>query len=341
MRCPRASPAAFLVLVIAACGGAQPVARSHVTRAAVVARVAGASAPVRSPPQALVTSETENQLLLVDLPGGRVVRRVTLPADPENVAATGDGGLVIVVSVRAGRVTVLSRDTLRAVRTFGGFDGAQIVAISPDRQHAYITSDTLGTLTAIRLSDMTITSTVRVGSSAHHLAFSPDQRRVWIALGEAANLIAIVDTTDLDHPRVIGYFSPGFPAHDLSFSPDGRQVWIGSATGPYVAAFDARDHRLLFRVPVGTPPQHVVFEGQYAYLTSGYGGAIEKVSWATRRVLERTSAPYGSFELDAADGYVTTASLLRGTLAIYNPSLRLLRVVNLAPATREVAISRP
>jgi hypothetical protein len=58
-------------------------------------------------------------------------------------------------------------------------------------------------------------------------------------------------------------------------------------------------------------------------------------------VIRRATAPYGSFELDAADGYVVTSSLLRGTLAIYDPSLKLLRVVKLAPAAREVAITRP
>ena len=55
--------------------------------------------------------------------------------------------------------------------------------------------------------------------------------------------------------------------------------------------------------------------------------------------MKRVPAPYGSFELDAGQGYVVASSLLRGTLAIYNPQLELLRVVHLAPAAREVAIS--
>ena len=43
----------------------------------------------RNPPpeQALVTAETENRLLVVDLPSGRVVRRIPLPPDPEDIAA--------------------------------------------------------------------------------------------------------------------------------------------------------------------------------------------------------------------------------------------------------------
>jgi DNA-binding beta-propeller fold protein YncE len=294
-----------------------------------------------SPPQALVTDELQNKLLVVGMPGAEIVRSVALPADPEDVAATGDGGLVIVVSSRAGEVSVLRRAGLRLVKTFGGFDEPHIVAVAPDRRYAFVTDDVRGTLTAIRLGDLRVTSTVRVGAGAHHVAISPNGRRMWIALGESATRISILDTTDMGHPREIGQFDPGFRAHDLSFSPDGRQVWISSAVGRDVTVFDASSRRVLFRVPVGPPPQHIALALARAYLTSGYGGAIEMVDTASGRVLAHARTPYGSFELAVADGYVATTSLLRGAIAIFTPGLRLVRVAELGPATRELAVSRP
>jgi DNA-binding beta-propeller fold protein YncE len=317
-------------------------------------RAPGSSPAARaSSPQALVTDEQQNRLLVVDLPSGRVVRSVPVPPDPEDIATSEHGGAVIVVSSRAGKVTILDRHTLKVIRTLSGFQQPHIAAISPDGSYAYITDDARGTLTVIRLGDLQITDTVAVGSAAHHLAFSPTERTVWVALGETAQQITTLTTVTSRRrpaatpvanpakPHVVGHFAPGFPAHDLAFSPDGRSVWITSAVGADVTAFSARTHRMLFRVPVGAPPQHIVFEGPYAYLTSGYGSTIEKVRAATGKVITRASAPYGCFELDAADGYVVSSSLLRGTLAVYTPSLKLLRVVRLAPATREVAISRP
>lgn len=149
----------------------------------------------------------------------------------------------------------------------------------------------------------------------------------------------ILDTSDIDHPRVIGRFAPGFAAHGLSFTPDGRRVWITSAGGPDVAVFRATDHRLLFRVPVGAPPQRIAFDGSYAYLTSGYDSTIEQVTVAGGSVIKRTAVPYGSFELAAADGFVVTSSLLDGKIAIFTRQLELLRVLRVAPATRDVAIS--
>jgi DNA-binding beta-propeller fold protein YncE len=296
----------------------------------------------RPAPQALVTAERQNKLVAVDLPSGRIARAVPLPPDPEDIATNGaTGGLVIVVSSSAGQVTVLDRATLRVIRRFGGFEEPHIVAVSPDGQHAYITDDSRGTLTVIRLSDLRVTSRIYVGLGAHHLTFSPDQRRAWVALGESATLITILNTINPDRPRVIGHFSPGFPAHDLSCSPNGRQIWISSSGGPDVAVFSADDHRPLFHVAAGAPPQHLAFEGPHVYITSGYSGQIEEVNAATGRILARASAPYGSFELAAADGYVATSSLLRGTVAIYTPALKPLHTVTVASATREIAISPP
>lgn len=290
-------------------------------------------------PQALVTAETENRLFIVDLRTGAIRPRIALPGGLQYVAA--EPGLAVVASPNAGAVTVLDGDSLRVASVLRGFGAPHITEISPDGQHAFVTDDARGTVTVIDLSRRRVESTVYVGAGAHHLTSSPDQRRLWIALGESARTIVILDTSDIEHPRVIGRFDPGFLAHDLSFSPDGRQVWITSATGPDVAVFRASDQRLLFRVPVGAPPKHIAFDGAYAYLTSGYGSTLEKVAANTGTVIKRTRVPYGSFELDAADGFVATTSLLDGKLAILTPELKLLHVLRLAPATRDVAISYP
>ena len=342
-----------LVVLVAGCGSSGPsrkatrtTSRGPVTSTPLIASSGGASevpgATASLPrPEALVTDEAQNRVLVVELPSGHVVRRISLPPDPEDIAASRNDGVVLVVSTSSGKVIVLKRSTLRRLRTFGGFDQPHIVAISPDGQYAYVTDDASGTLTAISLADLKLTRTLSVGAGAHHLSFSPNEREVWVALGESARTITVLSTADLARPRVVGHLVPGVPVHDLSFSPDGRRVWITSASGSDVTVFSASSRRVLFRVPVGPGPQHLAFAGAYVYATSGYGGVIDRIDASTGRIVDRAASPYGSFELSVADGYVACVSLLRGTIAIYTPALKRLRVVHLAPATREVAISRP
>ena len=352
----RAAAAALTVgLLVTGCGGSggkhtpsRPGTTSAVTVAAVRSPVPGrpavaahASVAHAAPPvQALVTDERQNGLLVVDLPSGRVVRRLAMPTDPEDLAAnSGECASVVVTSATAGKVTVLDRETLNRRGVIGGFVAPHIAEIAPGGAYAYVTDDARGTVTVISLANARVTSTIEVGASAHHLSFDAAHQRAWVALGESARTIVILSTANPAHPRVIGAFDPGFPTHDVSFDAQGNRVWVTSADGPDVAVFDAVDRRLLFRVPVGAGPQHVAFAGRFAYLTSGYGGVIEKVDAATGRIVKRAAAPYGSFELDAGQGFVVASSLLRGTLAIYDTQLDLLRVVHLAPAAREVAIS--
>lgn len=294
------------------------------------------------PMQALVTAESENRLLVVDLPSGRVVKRIGLPPDPEDVAAnSGACSTVVVVSAAGRAVTVIDRETMNRRGVLGGFVAPHVPEIDPGGQYAYVTDDARGTVTAIYLGDAHVMSTIEVGAGAHHLTFDPSRPRAWVALGETARTIVVLGTQRMDRPRVIGRFDPGFAVHDLSFSPDGRRVWVTSAAGPDVSVFDAQTQRVLFRVAVGPSPQHVALTARYAYLTSGYGSTIEQVDARTGHILHRASTPYGSFELAADGRYVVVSSLLRGTLAIFTPQLKLVRIVRLAPATREVALSSP
>jgi YVTN family beta-propeller protein len=337
--------ALMLSALLAACGGS--AAHRTVTSARPATVRVHAAAPnrhraARPAPQALVTAETENRLLVVALPSGRVVRRLAVAPDPEDIAAnSGACSSVVAVSAAAGKVTVLDRETLNPRSVIGGFESPHIPEIAPGGQYAYVTDDGRGTVTVIALGTPRVTGTIEVGAGAHHLSFDAERERAWVALGESARTIVILSTANQAHPRVIGRFDPGFAAHDVSFAPAGQRAWITSANGPDVTVFNATDHRPLFRVPVGPGPQHVAFAGRYAYLTSGYGATIEKADAATGRILARARSPYGSFELAAGDGYVVVSSLLRGTLAIYTPGLKLIRVVHLAPATREVALTPP
>lgn len=315
--------------------GAQSAGQTHVR-----ARHPRPTAPANSPPvqpQALVTEETRNRLAVVDLPSGRVTRRIAMPADPEFVAASA--AAVVVVSPGSHTVSVLDRSSLHRIATLHNFTSPHIAEVSPDGTLAYVTDDGSGELDVIRLTDGRVVARIQVGAQAHHMSFSPDGRRIWIALGESARTIVIVDCANPLRPRVLGTFDPGFAVHDLSFTPDGRQVWLTSSDSTDLGVFDARSHHLLFRVPGGTPPQHLVFAGDRAYVTSGYGDQIELVRAGSRRVVKTAPAAHGAFNLDAGAGLVAASSLLDGTISIYDAKLRRLHVERLAPAARDVVIS--
>src|SRR5581483_331965 len=189
-----------------------PVIRRLALMWLVAAALAGGS------PVALVTAESANQVIAVSLPSGKVVRRVPVH-NPETIAA-GTTGPAVVASP-SGTVTILAWRTLRTVAVLHGFDSPELAAITPDGTWAYVTDAATGELSAIALASHRVVDRVFVGRGAHHLAVAPDGHRTWVALGERATTIVVLDTSHPDRLRVIGQIHPPTLAHDLAVAPDG------------------------------------------------------------------------------------------------------------------------
>jgi len=289
-------------------------------------------------PVALVTAETMNQLIAVELPSGRILKRVPMPSDPQNVAVCGRTAAV--VSVRSGAVTLVDTRTLKVRRVLRGFASPHIPACSPDGRYIYVTDDARGQLAVIGAR---VIRKLFVGYGAHHMAPSPDQPRLWIALGERARSIAVVDTTNPARPRLIGHVDPHGLAHDLAFGPNGRRVWVTYDAGVHVRIFDASTQRPLKTLYGGAPPQHVAFDpfskARHAYVTSGGDGTLRVMSLATGRTQRVVRMPSGSFNLTPFGSFVLASSLTNGTLTELSGSGRVLLSRRVAPAARDTAVA--
>ena len=294
-------------------------------------------------PVALVTAETANGVVAVSLGrhGGHILRRVHL-VDPLMIASAPHGPAVV-VSPR-GTVTLLAWHSLRPIKIFRDFSSPKVAAVTPNGQLAYVTDEGTGDLTVIDLRRRKIVGRVFVGLQAHHLGISPDGRRVWVALGETATKVVRLDSSNPRSPRVVGRFQPRFGAHDIAFAPGDGTVLVTSAAGSTVSAFAAggRNPRLLWSAGAGRGPEHVVFSGDDALVSSGYGSSLEALRWRHPSAGARASAtvPYGSFNLAAYGGYVVTTSLLTGQVTeVQIRDLHPLWTAKVAPAARYVAIS--
>jgi Cytochrome D1 heme domain len=291
-------------------------------------------------PVAIVAAETSNQVIAVSLGlhGSQVLKRVHL-VDPLMVAAPLHGPAVV-LSPATGSVTLLAWHSLRPVKVFHGFRDPEVARIAPGDRYAYVADGGTGDLTVVDLARQRIVDRLRVGAGAHHMSFSPDGKRLWIALSEVATTVVRLDTSDLAHPGIVGRLHPRLPAHSVGFAPDGRTVWLSSARAPYVTVYDAATGRVVTVIPAGRAPQEVGFSGARALLTSGYGSSIEAVLWRTYRRLGTVPMPYGSFNLATFGGRVVTSSLFTGQVTeLRAGTLRRFWTAKVAPETRYVAIS--
>ncbi|MGH3008829.1 MAG: YncE family protein [Gaiellaceae bacterium] len=291
-------------------------------------------------PVGIVVAETANQVIAVSLGphGGRVLKRVHV-VDPLMVAAPLHGPAVV-LSPATGTVTLLAWHSLRTLKVFHGFRDPTVARVAPGDRFVYVDDGRTGDLTVIDLVRQRLVDRLHVGAGAHHMAFTPDGKRLWIALSEVATTVVRLDTSNLARPRVVGRLHPHFPGHSVGVAPDGRTFWLSSAQEPYVMVYSAATAKLVKLIPAGRAPQEVGFSGARALLTSGYGSSIEAVLWRTYRKVGSVSMPYGSFNLATYDGNVVTSSLLDGQITELDAgTLHRFWSVKVAPETRYVAIS--
>jgi DNA-binding beta-propeller fold protein YncE len=301
---------------------------------------AGSASSSTERPVALVAAETSNQVVAVSLgpEGGRVLRRVHL-VDPLMVAAPLHGPAVV-LSPSTGTVTLLAWHSLRPVKVFHGFRDPQVARIAPGDRFAYVADGGTGELSVIDLQRRRIVYRLQVGAGAHHMSFSPDGARLWIALSEVATTIVRLDTSNLERPRIAARLHPRFPSHSIGFAPDGRTVWVSSARVPYVTVYNAATGEVVKVIAAARAPQEVGFSGARVLLTSGYGSSLQAVLWRTYRRLGTVRMPYGSFNLASFGGQVVTSSLFTGQVVdLRGGTLNRFWTTRVAPATRYVAIS--
>jgi hypothetical protein len=266
-------------------------------------------------PLALVTADLESTIVAVELPSGRVYRRLHTPAGPRSIESIGGTG-AIVAHTGSGRVSLVD-SSLGVHEIRGPFGAPRYSAVSDDLRFAYVSDSARREVAIVDLPARRVVRRVPVGGPARHLSLDVLGRRLWVVLGSKSAEIAIVG---LDHPRgprVIERVRPPFLAHDVGYEPHGAHVWVTSGDRDRLAIYDDHGTRIIRTLRGDAPPQHVTFLGGRAFVTSG-DDAVLRVHALDGRLLRSAPVPVGSYNVEEGFGIVFTPSLSQGTLCAFS-----------------------
>jgi DNA-binding beta-propeller fold protein YncE len=256
-------------------------------------------------PVALVTADTEAHVAAVELRTGAILRRISV-----------GGSIAVVAHTAGGAVSLVDGRTLESTRVLRSFAVPRYTAAHPNGRHAFVTDSGRGEVVALDVLRGRVVGRVAVGGPARHISIDATGKRLWVALGTKAELVAIVDVSRPARPRLIHRFAPPFLAHDVGFAPGGRSVWVTSGDRGAIALYDRHSVRVVRRLSADAPPQHVTFEGDRAYVTSGDDGLLRVHDARDGRLLRTTRIPLGSYNVQQGWGRILTPSLARGTLCV-------------------------
>ena len=265
-------------------------------------------------PLALVTADLESSVVAVDVSSGKVLRRLSTPADPRSIESIGSTG-ALVAHTAGGRMTLIDSE-LRVHPIAGAFGAPRYTAVSPDWRLAYVTDSAREEVAVVEVLGRRVIGRVRVGGPARHLSIDREGTRLWVALGNKATLLAVLSLAEPRRPRVVGTIRPPFLAHDVGFTPGGRRVWVTSGDRRRIAIYEASTGKLVRTIAGDAPPQHVTFMGDRAFVTSG-DDAVLRVHALDGRLLRSAPVPVGSYNVQHGHRWILSPSLSEGTLCSF------------------------
>jgi PQQ-like domain len=281
---------------------------------------------------ALVTADLESSIVAVDLSTGTVHRRLRTAPDPRSIESIGVVG-ALVAHTASGRLTLVDAD-LRVHRIAGELGAPRYTAVSPNRQLAYVTDSAREEIVVVDVGARRVVTRVAVGGPCRHLSLDRTGTRLWTALGNTADRLAVLSLADPRRPRPVTTIRPPFLAHDVGFAPDGRRVWVTSGDRGRIVIYDARTGEVIRTLSADAPPQHVTFMGDRAFVTSG-DDAMLRVHALDGRLLRSAPVPTGSYNVQHGSRWILTPSLSQGTLCTFNPRGVALNEVRVARSSHD------
>jgi YVTN family beta-propeller protein len=204
--------------------------------------------------RAVVTSETTQNLVVVDLDNGTVVTAIpTQAAGSHMVAITADGRRAWTSNVGSGSTTEIDLVASKFVRSIPVGPRSEGIAVAPDGSVVLAGSNTDGTVSVIDTKTGTTVETMTGFKLPYRLAASADGR-IAIVCDAEGNSIQVIDIAS----RKVAWTLDGLGApRGVNISPDGKTAFVTLAGDQTVAIIDLEQRKLSRKIGVGASPDGV------------------------------------------------------------------------------------
>jgi DNA-binding beta-propeller fold protein YncE len=201
-----------------------------------------------------VTSETTQNLLIVNLTDGRVETAIpTNAAGSHMVGITADGAHAFTSDVGAGAVTEIDLKARKFVRVLPTGPRTEGIAVAPNGRTVWAGSNTDGTVTVLDGRSGAPIETLKGFSMPYRLAISHDGTLAIVCDADADALVGI----DVATRQVKWKIEHAGQPRGISIAPDGRAAFVTLAADETVGVINLDTKRIQSRIKVGKSPDGV------------------------------------------------------------------------------------
>ncbi len=225
---------------------------------------------------------------------GPVAAAVTSATLPLVLAGgnTEDGrmGTVWVVNRDRGELAVFDAETGTVLTTLLVGAGAHDICISEKARKAYITAETINTVTTVDTRTLA-TESIAVSPLPHHLEPSHDGRTIYVSLASHTSTVgapqyAAIDTDDNSVTFTATSTNPAARSHAPHPSFDGVNVYVPHDLGDEISGIDVETGNIDFSIkPILRAEEAVATRfGRLLWVSSRGDGTVKRIDLATNTI---------------------------------------------------------
>ncbi|GBE64586.1 hypothetical protein MFM001_10480 [Mycobacterium sp. MFM001] len=227
-------------------------------------------------------------------PGFAVVREIGVhQGGVSGIAASADGGRVMVTNCGDDSVSSIDTRSGALVRTVVGIDEPFAIAIAANRAYVSTVSRAYDAILVLDVDTNRVVAVHPVAESVRDLAASPDGGRVYAARTAVGGAdVAVLDTRTGRLDEITIAATSGTVAECVRVSSDGRRLYVAtnSAAGGTLAVVDTEQRRVVDTIEIASPIRDIALSpnGGTAYVAScgpDFGTVLDVVDTHTNAVV--------------------------------------------------------
>lgn len=247
-----------------------------------------------------VANSEEDTISIIDTQTNRVLNKINtrLASQPEDIAVSNDGRIVIVTYFTTNEVSIREATTLRELATISVDKGPIKAAIDPRGNKAFISNYYSNTVSVIDLSLLKVISTIPVESKPIGLAFNARANRLYVVNSGASN-ISVIDTAGLN---VIGKINIGTGGYGILADSFGDRIFVTRSTTGQFFFVNAPVNTITKIIQLEREPTHMDIDpdGKKIYVLNQGSNSISVINKILGVVEKRIGVGEGPYDIAIA-----------------------------------------
>jgi YVTN family beta-propeller protein len=212
-----------------------------------------------SPLKLIVTSETTQNITIVDAEKGVVLTAIpTGAAGSHMVAVSADGKRAFTANIRPGTMTAIDLVTGKATGSAPVATQTEGLATTPDGNEVWMGSNDAGTVSVVNTVAMKVDTVLGGFGMPYRMGISPDQKLAVIVEAQG-NRIRLIDVKTR---KVLGPVDVGGSPRGVAISPDSKTAFVTLGPENAVVIVDLATRTVVARHAVQTAPDGVAYSAK-------------------------------------------------------------------------------